>query len=83
MIIVHENSTFTYRFFSFAGDTSKWSWTEIKTASIIYNKSMDENGYVVEAFVPYADLALEAKPETINFLTALVHRPEGGGNFFN
>ena len=80
---VHENSTFTYRFFSFAGDTSKWSWTEIKTASIIYNKSIDENGYVVEAFVPYADLALEAKPETVNFLTALVHRPEGGGNFFN
>ena len=82
---VHEDSTFTYRFYSFAGDTTKWSWTEIKTASIVYSKTIDENGYVVEAFVPYSDLKLDAKPETVNLLTAFVHRPEGpgSGNFMS
>ena len=81
---VHENSTYTYRFYNFAGDLTKWSWTEkTSSSSIIYSKSIDENGYVIEAFVPYADLGLNAKPTTVNYLTALVHRPTGGGNFMN
>ena len=79
------SSQYSCRFYSFGGNTSAWSWNEIKTASVVYSKSIDENGYVIEAFVPYADLGLDAKPESVNYLSALAHRPEGegSGNYMN
>ena len=61
------SNQYTYRFYSFGGDTSKWNWNEkTSSSSIIYSKAIDEAGYVVEAFVPYSDLGLNEKPENVN-----------------
>ena len=80
------NAQYSYRFYSFGGNTSAWSWNEkTSTSSIVYSKSIDETGYTIEAFLPYSDLGLNAKPESVNYLMALAHRPEGAGsgNYMN
>ena len=75
------SSQYTYRFYSFGGDTSKWNWNEkTTTSSIIYSKSVNDAGYIVEAFVPYADLGLSEKPENVNYMSVLAHMPEGAGS---
>ena len=63
------------------GNTSKnypWTNTTLEMSSVV--KPTNE-GYNVEAFIPYSTIGLTAKPQTINFLTVNMFYATEGGTF--
>lgn len=63
------------------GNTSKnypWTNTTLEMSSVV---KVTNEGYNVEAFIPYSTIGLTAKPQTINFLTVNMFYATEGGTF--
>jgi len=49
-------------------DTNTYPWTYDASLEVYYVVKATENGYTVEAFIPYATLGVSQKPESVQFL---------------